>query len=485
MTTQFPITPHYSGFNAPSRLESDLYDLEVEGEIPADLHGTWFRCGPDPQFPPLLGEDIYISGDGMMSMFRFNNGHVDYKSRYVRTERFLAEREARRALFGLYRNRYTDDPSVAALDRGAANTTAWWHAGKLFALKEDSLPYEIDPDTLETKGRWDYNGMLKSQTVTAHPKLDPETGECIFFGYEASGDASTDIAYCVADNTGKLIREDWFKAPYCSMMHDFAVTRDYVIFPIYPATSDLDRLKAGGDHWVWDSSKDTYVGIMRRDGSVNDIRWFRKPPCFAFHVMNAYNEGETVHFDVCISNIPSFPYIDHIDGTQANPEDGIPFLTRWTFDLSNPGESFEERVMSPIPGELPRVDDRDATLKYRAGYYLGIDPSIPLHQAGPSFVGPNLLVRVDMETGELRPFSFGNQATLQEPQFVPSDNGGGYVLVVVDEHDRNESYVAILDAEHPERGTIAKCKLPMRLRTAFHGNWVSADTQQAAVGAAE
>ena len=74
----------------------------------------------------------------------------------VRTERFVAERNARRSLFGDYRNPYTNHPSVEGVDMGTANTTALFHAGKLFALKEDSRPVIIDPDSLETVGRWDF-----------------------------------------------------------------------------------------------------------------------------------------------------------------------------------------------------------------------------------------------------------------------------------------------------------------------------------------
>ena len=156
---------------------------------------------PDPQYPPRLGDDIFISGDGMISSFRFENGHVDYKSRYVRTERFLAERKARRGLFGAYRNRFTDDPAVAGVDRTVANTTPGLaRRASCSRSKEDGLPYEIDPVTLDTRGRYDWDGRLKTQTVTAHPKVDPKTGELLFFGYEASGDATRDMAFCVADS---------------------------------------------------------------------------------------------------------------------------------------------------------------------------------------------------------------------------------------------------------------------------------------------
>ena len=122
MTKPFPKTIAFAGYNAPSRVEADIFDLEIEGELPAGLKGVWYRMTPDPQFAPRLGDDFFISGDGMISAFRFEDGHVDYKSRYVRTERFLAERAARRALYGAYRNRFTDETSVQREGRAEAFT---------------------------------------------------------------------------------------------------------------------------------------------------------------------------------------------------------------------------------------------------------------------------------------------------------------------------------------------------------------------------
>ena len=112
MTTKFPDGFDYAGFNAPMRTECDIYDLVIEGNLPKEINGTWYRTIPDPQYPPMLGDDTYLSGDGMVSLFRFEKGHVDFKMRYVQTERWKNERKARRSLYGLYRNPYTDDPSV-------------------------------------------------------------------------------------------------------------------------------------------------------------------------------------------------------------------------------------------------------------------------------------------------------------------------------------------------------------------------------------
>ncbi|MEO6338917.1 MAG: carotenoid oxygenase family protein, partial [Caulobacteraceae bacterium] len=147
----FPDIPLYQGWTAPLRIESDLSGLEViQGSVPADLNGTLYRCGPDRQYPSMFKDDVFIDGEGMAIMFRFDHGHVDFKSRWVRNERFQLQEAARRSLFGRYRNRYTDDPSVEGKDRGTSNTNMLYHHGKLLALKEDHLPHEMDPDTLET-----------------------------------------------------------------------------------------------------------------------------------------------------------------------------------------------------------------------------------------------------------------------------------------------------------------------------------------------
>ncbi len=162
------------GFNSPTRFEADVYDCEVWGEIPTDIEGTFVRMQCDFEYRPPKNEWLTgFNGDGHISRFRFTNGSVDYKGRYVKTARLQAEREARKRLFGVYRNHFTDDPSVANINRSAANTHAYWHGGKLLVLKEDSLPYTVDPHTLETLGPWDFNGKYTATTMSAHPKVDP------------------------------------------------------------------------------------------------------------------------------------------------------------------------------------------------------------------------------------------------------------------------------------------------------------------------
>ena len=144
-TVHFAANTPGMGGAGPFRTECDIRDCDVEGEIPSNIDGAFYRVGPDWQYPPMAG-NIPFDGEGHVSMFRIQNGHVDFKSRYARTQRFKAQAAARKRLFGMYRNPFSDDPSVKGVSRGTANTHVVYHHGLLFSLKEDSPPVAMNPD---------------------------------------------------------------------------------------------------------------------------------------------------------------------------------------------------------------------------------------------------------------------------------------------------------------------------------------------------
>ena len=164
------------------------------------------------------------------------------------------------------------DPSVAGLETdGVANTNIIWHGDKLLGLEEGHAPFELDPISLESRGTHDYAGKLQGP-MTAHPKIDHETGEMLFFGYNADGGISSQMTFNVVNRDGVLTSSEGFKAPYAAMVHDFMVTKDYVLFPIMPLTGSMDRAFAGGPVYAWEPEKG-HIGIMPRN-SVEDMRWF-------------------------------------------------------------------------------------------------------------------------------------------------------------------------------------------------------------------
>jgi len=274
-------------FFSTLRFEGEICDCEVEGEIPRDIRGTFYRLGGDWLYPPKSPQDAPFSADGYISMFRFSDGKVDYRGRFVQTPRYAANRKAGRQLFGIYRNRAAEDPSVRNLSSTVANTTPVVHAGRLFATKEDARPYDIDPHTLETRGEWDFHGKYSSLTFTAHPKTDPLTGELICFGYEAAGEATRDVFVYFIDRGGRVTREVRLEAPYVSEMHDMAITRTHVVLPMYPLTTDKQWLAAGKIHWYWDERLPGYLCVLPRDGEAKDARWIKGPPHAMVHTLNS------------------------------------------------------------------------------------------------------------------------------------------------------------------------------------------------------
>lgn len=462
-----PIASFGGKFMTPMRFEADVFECEVVGEVPSALNGALYRTGGDRAYPSLEN-DVIINGDGMFSMFHFEDGHVTFKARYVKTERLLKEREYRRRLYGSYRNKYTDEPETAGTDRdNTGNTYAFFHHGRLFALREDSHPHEIDPLTLETLPTFDFDGELKSTSLTAHPKIDPVTGEWWSFGLFANGETNTDMMLHVIDKNGKLIRQEAFNSPYPGLSHDFAVTRDHVIFPIMPLTADEARIKAGGPFYAFDPKLNSVWGIMPRNGTTDDLRWFEVPGTFSGHIMNAYSEGDMVYVDATISPGNGFPFFPTVDGTWTDPEDGAATITRLAFDLSkNSDDIVTQKPFAGARGEMPRFDERYAMSKYRYGYFALRD--------APTFgVG-----RLDWETGEMQLHKMP-ETVAQEPLFVPrspdSPEGDGYVLCVVNRVAENRADLVILDGNDVSGPPVATVKLPFNLPFSFHGCFVPAE----------
>ena len=181
MSQPFPLNPFFSGNYAPISFEADAFDLPLRGDLPKELAGTLYRNGPNPQFAPRDANHHWFIGDGMIHAFHIADGRVSYRNRWVRTPKWELENKAHRALFGSWGNPATTDPSVQGKDGGVANTNIVWHGGKLFALEEGHRPFSLDPTTLAAQGYWDFQGAFSGARFTAHPKIDPETGELIFF----------------------------------------------------------------------------------------------------------------------------------------------------------------------------------------------------------------------------------------------------------------------------------------------------------------
>jgi len=476
----FPDTPVFRGYAAPVRIEGTVIDLEVIGEIPAGLDGDYVRNSADHAYPPRFANDIFLNGDGMLHRVRIADGRASLTTRYVETEKLKLERAAGRALFGQYRNPFTDDPSVAGKDRSTANTSVVWHGGKLLALKEAARPVEIDRETLATIGTWDFDGALGSETFTAHPKIDPATGEMVAFGYFTKGFADTGIELYFIDADGTLTRTERFDAPYPSMVHDFMLSEHYAIFAICPMVCDWQRVQAGEAFFHWDDTRETMVGVVpRAPGGANAVRWFKAPnPVMETHTFNAWEEGDKLHLEHFITEtgwLSQFPDINN-PGAREKP----PFAYRWTIDLASNGDGFSSERMFPHIGEMPMIDLRRATKQTRHFWFgnsnTDLGPMLAFGPKGPPFT---CLGHYDAQTDEMDYYYAGPDSSPEEPVFVPrspdAPEGDGWLLSIVGRRAENRTDLVILDALNLAAGPVATLRFPSRVHEGFHGVWIPRD----------
>jgi carotenoid cleavage dioxygenase len=454
---------------APIPFECDAAFLKIEGELPRELNGTLYRNGPNPQFDSP-GAHWFV-GDGMLHAFHLENGRASYRNRWVRTPKWQAEHDAGRALFGGFGQKLPGAPASAPSDGdgGVANTNIIFHAGRLLALEEGHLPTEIEPGTLKSLGTTNYDGRL-SGPFTAHPKIDPVSGEMMFFGYNAGGPFSPLLSFGSVDASGVVKKFDRFEAPYASMVHDFIVTENHLLFPILPLTGSMDRAVRGRPPYAWEPDKGGYVGVMKRNGSSSDMVWFRAESCYVFHVMNAWEDGERIIADVM--QFEEAPLFTHPDGSPTDPAKSRARLCRWTFDLAGNTDRFSQTYLDDITGEFPRIDDRRAGLASKHGWYACASLNLP------TFGALSGVVHVDGRGSRRGQYLLPAGDTVSEPVFVArgpdATEGDGWLLAVVWRARENRSDLAVFNATDIEAGPAALVQLGTRVPDGFHGNWVAA-----------
>ncbi|MBV9089075.1 MAG: carotenoid oxygenase family protein [Mycobacteriaceae bacterium] len=431
------VVPFYRAGNyAPVADELTAFDLPIEGTIPPELNGWYLRNGPNPR----ESTDHWFTGDGMVHGVRLENGRAGwYRNRWVRTESFNHP-------FPVYNHDGTRN-----LHSSVANTHVIRHAGKTLALVESSLPYEITNE-LETLGAYDFGGKLVD-SMTAHPKICPATGELHFFGYGSL--TSPHVTYYRTDAAGELTVHRGVDVRSLTMMHDFALTASHVIFMDLPIVFNLDIVLRGGHDmpYRWDDNYGARLGVLGRDDPFGAIRWFEIDPCYVFHVVNAYDSADSI-----VLQAVRYPELWRNNG--AFEVDGV--MWSWTINLAT--GTVDERQLDDRSVEFPRIDDRMAGQPARYGIT----------------VGSGSLIRYDLNRNTSAEHRFGESASPGEPGeavFVPAgqstDELAGWYLCYVYDPARDGSDLVIIDASDFTGKPVARVRLPQRVPHGFHGNWIT------------
>jgi carotenoid cleavage dioxygenase-like enzyme len=462
-TQQLP--SYLDNIYAPVLDERHDVDLKVEGEIPSDLCGMFVQNSPNPQFQPQ-GAYHWFDGDGMVHGVHFADGKAHYRNRYVQTQGFREEKQAGKGLFPGILSPF--DASNPHPDKNTANTDLTWHNGKLLALWWlGGEAYELSVPDLETVGTVDFQATL-SCGIAAHPKVDPITGEMMFFDYSVY--QKPYLRYGVVSGQGQVTCCMDIDIPEPSLFHDIAITENYTIIPDFPMTWDKNRLAQGKRKVLFSKEKPARFGIVPRHGG--EIRWFETPACYMYHTVNAWeektSEGETtiVVTGCRIDNpIPTVPHEQEPDIARLYFLRLHPFHYRWRFNLSS-GQVTEEQL-DDIPTEFPRMNDSFLGRPTRFGYHprLAKEPTL-------LFDG---VIKYNTDTGQSQTHSYPKNQFAGEHVYVPrpgsDQEDDGWLLAFVNDRTTMQSSLVILSAQDVDGKPLARVALPRRIPVGFHAHW--------------
>jgi carotenoid cleavage dioxygenase-like enzyme len=442
-----PMNPYLQGNFGPVHSEQTHADLQVDGELPRELNGLLLRNGPNP-LAPNPDKHHWFIGDAMLHAIEIGDGRArSYRSRFVRTPHVESE-------LGLPAAPRSDKPLAM---QGSGNVNVIEHAGKILALPEVGLPYELD-HRLGTRREYDFAGALAS-SMTAHPKIDPVSGELHFFGYDFG---PTHLRYHRASRDGRLDRTIEIKTPQPTMVHDFGVTATRIVFMDLPVVFDLGVMAQGYSMpFSWHTNTPARIGVLDRQAETDTTRWIEIDPCYVFHVLNAYDDESRIIMDVV-------RYDSMFDQSRIGPfEPNRPSkLVRWTIDPE--AGTVQEMLLDATAQEFPRVDPRRETLPHRYGY--GLELEFGSHSV--TFRG---LLKHDLHNGTRERHDVGSQRSAGEGVFVPRGGGEdeGFVLTAVYDASTDRSDILVIDAQNFTKAPLATIHLPVRVPYGFHGNFVS------------
>ncbi|MEM9654269.1 MAG: carotenoid oxygenase family protein [Actinomycetota bacterium] len=483
------VHPYRSGPWRPQHTEWRAWDLDVTGEIPADLNGVYLRNTENPLHLPLATYHPF-DGDGMVHSLHLADGEASYTNRFVRTKGLAAEIDSGGALWAGFverpedalrsdgwgaRTRMKDASSTDVVVHGGVALTSFWQCGDL---------YRLDPITLETLGTESWNGAFPAEGVSAHTKLDEQTGELLFFNYSTEAPY---MHYGVVGSDGALTHYIDVPLPGPRLTHDLAFTTNYTIINDCPLFWDPRALDGGLYVPRFFPDLPTRFGIVPRFGGTDEIRWFEADPTYVLHWINAFEDGDEVVVDGYFqhSPVPKVPtgagieriIYSHLDLYELRTE-----IRRWRFNLRT-GATREETLTDRVC-EFGVINPTIAGRSYRYAY-----SALPCE----GWFGFRGLLKHDLVTGaetvvELPDGVYGSEAVMvprsapqpgaeSEPgsRSEPGAEDDGYLLTYLIDTVNDRSSCLILDAAAPEDGPLATVSLPERISSGTHATWAPAD----------
>lgn len=435
------------GINAPVFQEVDLGELRVTGKIPPELNGIYIRNGPNPMFQPST-YTYPLEGDGMLHAVYFENGKARYRNRWILTKGLLYEMQANRALPELRFHNY-------------ANTNIISHAGKLLALYETGLPYEISRD-LETIGEWNFYGGVDG-SMTAHPKRDPRTGELHFYRYSFFTEPY--LTYYVADAAGKIVRTTPIDLPQPALIHDMTMSANYAIFCHCPLVFEMQQAMQTGMPFVWKPEQGARIGLIDRRNLEQQPVWIKTEAFWVWHFMNAFEQNGKIAVDCAYyTEMTLESTIERMARNQSH-------FHRIVIDPNT--KSITQQPLDDRSVDFPTLAQSQISQPYQFGYMPHIDLRLITQKGIPNYFPELIQYDVLKQTSQVHRFRLGCYGG--EAVVVPSHAASApdhYVMTWVFDQNKQTSDLLILNGSDFSAAPVAQIHLPVRVPMGLHGSWI-------------
>ncbi|KAF8036082.1 hypothetical protein BT93_C1928 [Corymbia citriodora subsp. variegata] len=544
-----PYLPSQKNFAPVQEIGEAVEVACLEGELPADFpEGVFIRNGPNPLFgclqstvsPLGITNETWVEGEGMLHALFFkktgdSDWSISYKNKYVESETFKLEKQRNKpsfipaiegdplaviAAFSLNRIRLNTDSKLLC------NTSVFEYLGKLYAISENYLPHEIDSQTLETFGVWDFNGDW-DRPCTSHPKVlhyinvlpyyviksyISGSGELVIMGIDLKKPFLV-VGVVSADGKELLHKVD-VQLEKCVFSHEIGVTERYNIIVDQPLSVDISRLAKGGQLLKYDKEGTSRFGVMPRYGDANSVRWFEVQTCSTFHILNTFEDGAEVVVRACRAVTSIFPGPDWgenkldwytrgynlppKDGENGNEGEGFLLHSMYEWRLNMETGDVKERNLSGTHSsmEFPFINENFIGLKNKFGFAQVVD-SVASSNCGLAKYGGLAKLYLDEQQVEQSTEGENEQAVMVEYHkfgestfcsgsvFVAKNGGakgegedGGWIATFVHNEVSDETQVHIIDVKDFEGEPVAKIRLPQRVPYGFHGTFMATPNKQ-------
>ena len=465
--------PYMNGAWTPNFDEYDAEDMEVIGEIPKDIAGVYLRNTENPVHN-AIGKYHPFDGDGMLHMMHFEDGKATYRNRFVRTRGFQAEAEAGGPLWVGMAGRPDRSlrPGFCTQEciKDSSSTDIVVHAGEaLSTFWQCGEGYRLDPVTLDQLG---IEAWTPIDGISAHPKVDENTGELLFFNYSKHAPY---MHYGVVGADNRLKHYVPVPLPGPRLPHDMAFSENYSILCDFPMFWNEELLQGNIHLPMMHPDMKSRFAVIPRYGKTEDVQWFEADPTYVLHFTNAFEDGDELILDGYFQGDPMPGPAEHLPEeyqlllSYLDLHAIKPHLRRWRFNLKD-GSTKEEVLYDRSPVEFGTINQTFAGRPYRYAY-----SAVPT-KGYFLFDG---LMKHDLETGESHQYLFGEERYGSEAPFIPcigaTEEDDGYLVSFVTDMKNDRSSCVLLDARRVQDGPICEIMLPHRICSGTHATWASAE----------